>query len=241
MQLADIHSHILPEVDDGAESVEMSLSLLKEMQKQGITDVIATPHFYADEINLDEFKESVNTAITRLNAVKDSNLPNIHLGAEVLYFKGIGSAAIIEDLTIKGTDYLLLELSGAPIGKSVIDDILALVNSGIVPILAHIERYAHCSGFKGILNMIADELILAQINAESLTKSPYYRTAIKLIKKGYVTFIATDSHNLTDRPPKMAEALGEIERVFGRRRKNMFIENSQRLLDEITEGEAVYE
>lgn len=236
MRLADIHSHILPEIDDGADSIEMSLSLLKEMKKQGITDVIATPHFYADEINIDEFKESVNTAAARLNAVKEDGLPNIHLGAEVLYFKGIGSAAIVEDLTIKGTDYLLLELSGAPIGKYVIDDLLALVDSGIVPILAHVERYAHCSGFKGLLNMISDELILAQINAESLTKSPYYRTATKLVKKGYVTFIGTDAHNLTDRPPKMAEALGEIERVFGRRRKNMFVENSQRLLDEITQG-----
>lgn len=240
MRLLDLHSHILPEVDDGAQNVEMALSILKEMKMQGITDVIATPHFYADEIGIDEFKESVNTAITKLNISQNNDLPNIHLGAEVLYFKGIGSAAIVEELTIKGTDYLLLELSGAPIGRYVIDDLLALVDSGIVPILAHVERYSHCSGFKGLLNMIADELILAQINAESLTKSPYYRTAMKLIKKGYVTFIATDSHNLTDRKPQMSAALSEVERVFGRRRKNMFIENSQRLLDEITEG-AVYE
>ena len=241
MGLLDIHSHILPEVDDGAENIQTSISMLKAMKEQGITDVIATPHFYADETDIDEFNETVTAAAKALKSACGDDLPNIHLGAEVLYFKGIGTAAIVDELTLKGTDYLLLELSGAPIGRCVIDDILALIDSGIVPILAHIERYAHCSGFRGLLNMIEDEIILSQINAESLTKSAYYRTAMRLIKKGYVTFIATDAHNLTDRSPKMAAALNEIERVFGRDRKKMFIDNSIKLLEEITQGSVAYE
>ncbi len=234
MGILDIHSHILPNVDDGATDMEMALALLGQMKRQGITDVIATPHFYADEIGIKEFKDAVNASAAALKSSAEQ-LPEIYIGAEVLYFKGIGYADIVDELTLGGSEYLLLELGGGPIGKYVIDDILALVDCGIVPILAHIERYAHCSGFKGILNMIEDELVLSQINAESLTHSPYYRTAVRLIKKGYVTFVATDTHDIVGRPPRMKAALDEVERLFGTKQRDIFIHNSIKLLEEISQ------
>ena len=87
----DIHSHILPSVDDGASNIEESVELLNMMKSQGITDVIATPHFDASVNNIDDFKVAVSSSLLALNEeIKDMNLPNVYLGSEVYYFRGIG-------------------------------------------------------------------------------------------------------------------------------------------------------
>ena len=79
--MLDIHSHILPGVDDGSKSLDESVKILEMMKEQGITDVIATPHFYAFRENLDEYLKKIQDSYNLLKSyVAGMNLPDIYLG-----------------------------------------------------------------------------------------------------------------------------------------------------------------
>ena len=110
--MIDIHSHILPEIDDGSKNVHMSLEMLKESYNQGVDTVVATPHFYIKENTIDVFLEKRNNAYNKLmDFVKgQENIPDIYLGAEVYFFNGISKMENIEKLTINNSKYLLLEM-----------------------------------------------------------------------------------------------------------------------------------
>ncbi|MCQ2440849.1 MAG: hypothetical protein MJ076_02990 [Clostridia bacterium] len=239
MHLLDIHSHILPAVDDGARDIKTSIELLKMMKNQGITDVIATPHFDASVHNIDDFHSVVASAKEELDREKTGlDLPDVLIGSEVFYFRGIGKSYGIKSLSLANSNYLLLELQNVPIDDFVIKDINGLVyDLGLTPIFAHIERYAGEKGFKKILDLISYGVCYAQVNAASVIEPPFKRTAYKLIKKGYVSFIATDSHSPLQRPPMMDKALEEIDKTFDRRTVNMFVENSEELYNKITNSE----
>ncbi len=239
----DIHSHILPAVDDGAKDINEALQLLEMMKEDGITDVIATPHFYPDSDNLDEFKMRTEEAYKTLcSAAEGKNLPRIYFGCEVLYFRYLGTSEAVTDFRLDGSNYLLLELTDDCITDSFFEDIANLKNkSGIIPIIAHIERYYKAPSFRKLLKFVKSENIPTQVNASSLF-SPYYkRITEKLIKKGYVNFLATDSHSIDIRPPQMKNALKHITEKLGEEYANGLIRNSRLLLEEMTRKGDLYE
>lgn len=167
----DIHAHILPAVDDGAQNMEMAIALLEILKQQGVTDVIATPHFYPDTDNAEEFVDVVRNSYNDLKMqIEQKNLPRVFLGCELRYFGGMGKSRAIKQFAISGTNYLLLELTyGMPITKTVLQDITDIVEQqGLIPIMAHIERYAKVSGFKKLLKLISDGVVLAHINASAV-------------------------------------------------------------------------
>ena len=230
MRLLDIHSHILPAVDDGAPDVETSIELLKMCKEQGITDIIATPHFDASVNNIEEFEYIVAQALAELKCASDKSLPNVYTGCEVYYFKGIGKSRGVKSLTLCGSRYILLELPNITIDKTVLKDITDMSEVlGLIPIIAHIERYADEKGFKDLLKLIAKGGAYAQINAPSLLGSPYRRPVIKLIKRGLISFIATDTHSVKSRPPLIREALDVVAQKFGEEYREMFIKNTEYL------------
>ena len=213
------------------------------MKKDGITDVIATPHFYADSDNLCDFKSRTEKAYNSLcAAAKGKNLPNILLGSELLYYRYIGISDAVPQFCLNGSRYLLLELTDDCISDSFFEDMSDLKNKlGIIPIIAHIERYYRAPMFKKLLKFIKNEKIPTQVNASSFFSNTYGRTAEKLIKKGYVNFLATDSHSTDTRPPKMKKALEYISDKLGAEYASGFIRNSQVLLDKITQEGDSYE
>lgn len=233
--MLDIHSHILPGVDDGARDVETSIELLRMMKEQGITHVIATPHFDAMHNSIDEFEYIVSDAYARLcDATVGLELPQVALGSEVFYFAGIGRSMGIHDLTLCRSEYLLLELPNCKIDADIIKAIRDMNERiGIMPIIAHIERYAHERGFKLLLELIENGVVYAQVNAASVLVPPYKKITHKLIKKGYISFLATDTHSIIGRPPKISEALQEIENSLGRSYRDKLIHNSERFCDDI--------
>lgn len=237
MSIADIHTHILPAIDDGAKDVDVSLELLSMMRAQGIDRVVATPHFYAGSTNIEKFTAARNTAYDSLKrAAEERNieLPQIKLGAEVYYFNGIGTSGGVRALTLGDSDYMLLELQNAPVTDLVVRDILNLYNSlGIFPVLAHLERFVHERGFEKIIELIEDDRAYAQVNADTLLDSSGRRTASKLIKRGLISFIATDTHSVRERPPRMAEALEAAGKKFGEEQQRDFIENGVSFFEEL--------
>lgn len=235
MGIFDIHSHILPDVDDGAKDLETSLELLSMCKQQGITHIAATPHFDASRDNIEDYKKLVAFSYKTLEeASQGKELPQVILGSEVLYFRGIGKSEGVFQLCIGGSRYLLLEFYDYEFSKQVCEDITALrENIGIIPIIAHIERYTGFHRFKDLLKLVKNGVCYAQINASAVMSKAYRKQVVKLIREGYVSFVATDTHSVLKRPPEMTRALDEISQIFGERKRDIFIENSQFLLREI--------
>lgn len=233
--LFDIHSHILPNVDDGAYDIEESLKLISLMKEQGITDIIATPHFYPQEDNLESFIDKTESAFKELKAKLDDSSVNIFLGAEILYFKGIGKPASLKHLCLNSSNYLLLELYEGAINDSLFEDISSMIqNLGITPIIAHIERYYKFKNFRKLLKFVTENNIPTQVNASAFF-TPYYKHIIKkLFKANLVSFIATDTHSYNLRPPMLDKAYEYIKEHFGEDTKNRLIDNSVKLYKEIT-------
>ena len=108
--MIDLHTHILPQIDDGSQSVPESVSLLREERRQGVDTVFLTPHFYAEENCPVSFLKKRYRAWRKLEPYLFPGLPTVRLGAEVQYFEGICAVEDIRHLRIVGTDYLLLEM-----------------------------------------------------------------------------------------------------------------------------------
>lgn len=236
MRFLDMHCHILPAVDDGAQDTDMAIELLELMARQGVTHALATPHFYPMQDNIEEFVGRIYDAYVELaRAVKGKDLPQIYLGCEVHYFRGIGKSESIKKLTIQNTDYLLLELPyNTAIDDAIIRDIILLREDlGIIPILAHIERYAGARGYKKLLALIKNGVCLAHINAHPVTVKEQFRVCEKLLKGGFVSFIASDAHSPDWRPPLTQDALKIITEKMGRLTAGTLTRNSIKLLEEI--------
>lgn len=235
MEFFDIHAHILPGVDDGARDIEESLSLLKMLKSQGVTAVAATPHFIATRDILEDFNARVNSAKESLQAAcKNSDLPQVLVGSEVLYFSGMGALEGVKNLTINNSGYMLIEFAGIDFTEDVCRDIKRIrENWSITPIIAHIERYKGFKGYKNLLKLVKAGCCLAQVNAASVAGGYFEKTAHKLIRTGMVQFLGTDTHSVDLRPPMLDTALSVIAEKHGKETAEKFIENSNKLLLEI--------
>lgn len=236
----DIHSHILSGIDDGAEDLTISGELLSDIHSQGITDIIATPHFYPLVDSLDEFIENRKKSHGLLLAyTQDQPHPNIYLGCEVLYYSGISYASGLEKLTLAGSRYILLEPDYCMINSRLQSEILHFSESGFIPIIAHLERYYKAKGFRKFYNFIKENHIPVQVNATSFFSKHYNRILKKLIRDDIITYIASDTHSVDIRPPMIKKALERITELYGKEYTKRLIENTQSLLLEITNKERV--
>lgn len=212
--LADIHTHILPAIDDGAKSVDESLKLLLAEQRQGVTDVVFTPHFNLSDQTVDEFLKVRNTSFNILREkIKETGACTdikLYLGAEVRYDPNLIYTDIYK-LCIGNTSYLLLELSGSyPFNFE--QTLHWMLSQGVSPILAHIERYEYLTSNLKLLDQLVSQGVILQCNAASLFSKHYSGTVKKLVKKGYVQLLASDAHNLKVRPPMLEQALKKLKK-----------------------------
>lgn len=168
MFMLDIHSHILPDIDDGAKTIEESIEILQELKSQGCTHVIATPHFCAQTTDIEDFKVIFNKKYKELlEAVKGMDLPEILPGCEVYFFNGIATCADLDELTLNGSEYILLELP-EKLTPRVLDAIIDLnLNRGYTPIIAHIERYSRSQHYGNLLELVSEGYALSHLNATS--------------------------------------------------------------------------
>ena len=229
--MIDLHSHIIPNVDDGSRSLEDSVNLIKESIKLGITDIVFTPHFESipnrmiPNININE---SFNAFKKHL---EDENLNiNIYLGNEITI-----NDNLIKDLknskclSINGSKYILLELDFFAAEEEIGELIYELELAGYSVIIAHAERYMYAD-YKYI-EMLVREGALIQINATSIiTKHLFLRKFImKLIKNNLVHFVSSDVH--FGRENKMLEAYQMVAKKFNKDIANkLFIENPRKVL-----------
>lgn len=214
--MIDFHTHILPELDDGSGSVAESVSMLEAMASQGVTTVIATPHFDMARGNIQKFLKLRAIAANRLKR-RAPDCPHIFLGAEVME-RGVPLAAIkeIESLCIEGTRLMLIETELKEWSKSFYRDMVRLISErGIVPVLAHIERVYFIGKNREMIHSLHQEGALLQMNAGLFLRRLTRRRALALFRNEAVDFLGSDCHNMGKRPPNAGMARSIIAKHLG--------------------------
>lgn len=213
--MIDFHSHILPCIDDGSKSVSESLGMLKMLSEQGITKVVATPHFYANRNSVKEFTEKRGQAYNNLCNDLSADMPEIILGAEVKYYEGISRLQGLSELCVEGTKLLLLEMSMKKWTEYTLRELSELAASGSVKIvLAHIERYLRFQQ-RELVQSLVEGGILIQANAEFFLSMGSRHKAFKMLSNNLIHFIGSDCHDLVYRPPRIGDAYSLIKRKAG--------------------------
>lgn len=232
----DFHSHVVPGVDDGSKNTDMSLQMLRSMRQQGTDLVVATPHFYMGRTAPEEYLEKISDACYLLReAIEKSGeeVPQMVLGYEVYYFKGISQANFINLFTIGNSSCILLELPTRPLTNADVEDIYRIrANQGLTPILAHVERYLAFEHFDFLQDMIRQGELLAQVNADSLLRWSTRKKALEFLKSGSAQFVGSDAHNIEQRAPHLGEAMAMIEKKAGKELVQRIDRDSEKLIQE---------
>jgi len=216
--IIDFHSHILPGIDDGSRSVEESMELLQAEADQGIRTVIATPHFYAGHDRPEDFLTRRDRAEEKLRQAmaKHPGLPELSVGAEVYYFRGISTSDFLRKLTIRGTSFVMVEMPDAPWQDTALREVGEIQRSrGIVPIVAHIDRYIAPFRTYGIPAKLMQMPVLVQANADFFLSRATAAMGMRMLRGDLIHLLGSDCHNMTSRKPNVGEARALIQRRLG--------------------------
>ncbi len=203
--MVDMHCHILHGIDDGARTIDDALSLCHIAQRQGITDIIVTPHF-ADYEKVESFVRYRDNKLEELKIELEAEESELRLfaGCELYLDEIIFSAPDLDAVTLNNSRYMLCEfsLSGFDCDEALswIDE---LIRRDYVPILAHPERYETFLRVPEFINEFAQRNILFQVNADSLTGGngkKCFALACEMLRLNLVDFIGSDAHSPKYRP-----------------------------------------
>lgn len=234
--LYDIHTHILPGVDDGSRNMQETKRMLQMQRQQGVLHVIATPHFaVGDQQESTEKLRAILDQVRETAKRIDSEM-TIDLGNELLNGPGVITALQRgEALTLAGTRYILIEFLPTDHYSVIYQSLRDYIMEGYIPVVAHMERYeALMSDRKRI-----EELIMLgvyfQMNAESLIGRRFSRRPTvcrRLVEEGLIHFIGSDCHRSDQRIPVMQDALAYLSKEFRQSRnfRQLVQNNPQTLL-----------
>lgn len=196
----DVHSHLLPGIDDGVKTIEESLEVIQYLSNLGFKKLITTPHIMSDY-----YKNTPQIIRAKLKEVQSAiSVAGISVEIEAAaeyyldekFYEKIESG---EDLLTFGDKYILFETSFAVEPLLLKEVIFKLNSSGYKPVYAHPERYLYLQEKKQLLNDLIDQGLLFQLNVLSLTG--YYSKQVQkmaslLIKRNAIAFVGSDCHNL---------------------------------------------
>lgn len=215
--LTDLHCHILPGIDDGSKSVEMSVQMVQKEYEDGVRRIALTSHFDGNSGDLDAFLIARKEAFESLKeALQQSDFPmdeiKFKLGAEVMF-----SPKLLEydvsPLCLEGTNVLLIELPTMYKPYYLTETMYSLVGKGYQLLLAHVERYDYLMNDLDLLTEWVENGILVQANSRSFVeKTEYRKQLIKMTKQGLVHVLSSDAHNMERRKPTLLEGITAINK-----------------------------
>lgn len=225
--MIDFHTHILPNMDDGSQSVVESVELLNTLENEGVKLVCLTSHFYPRNESIDDFLARRQKSFEALKKYKGNM--ELRLGSEVHYYRGISASENIDSLCIENTNILLVELSfNSPINDGVINELISLKNKGYRVILAHVERYGID---EDTLIYMHNSGLLLQVNTEFFNGFFSSRKALKWLEKGIIDVIGSDCHNTNDRIPNYSKTMKLIADKLGNEFLRKFIEKTYKIIE----------
>ena len=235
--MTDLHTHILPGMDDGAKTVEESLELLRMERTQGVDTVVMTPHFYRDQENPKHFLNrreqaavKLGRAIENLPEEERASLPALRLGAEVAWWPNLADCEELPELCIGRTKNLLVELPFTPWNDRMLDQLYDFFGrTGITPVIAHLERYLKIQKPEHIRD-VQGLGVPIQISGDILLHPLARGGALKLLKSRQAYVLATDCHNCTTRRPNLEPALAVLRKKLGEARAEELIRCADELV-----------
>ncbi|MFC2157728.1 tyrosine-protein phosphatase [Acidobacteriota bacterium] len=243
--MIDLHTHILPSLDDGARDLKEALAMARMAVRDGITAAVATPHFFRDGVETfqgdlirrkrDEFQAALHRERIPLT---------VHLGAEVHVSHDLLSKVLKYKgyLMLNRSSYLFIEFPSDHIFRGVKNLIFELMTEGVRPIITHPERNSVFQRNPGLLFELVETGVLIQMNSGSLTGaygSQVRKTALDFLRCKMVHFLASDCHSTKGLIPNLSEALLIIREQYGDAPSKSLVEdNPQAVLDN---GEIPYQ
>ena len=217
--MIDLHTHILPEMDDGSQSVVETKEMFEMLAKQGIDTVVATPHLYLDETGIKEFLDRREESVKKLtDNIKSDERLALALGAEVQFVPELHAMDDVEKLCLSGTRYLLVEMPFCEWSGYTYKYLNNLYTMrGIRPIVAHVERYLvyQREDEADVLRKLKESNALIQVNSEFFINKASRRKALSLVKKRLINFMGSDAHNMENRKPEIIGAFDIIYDKLG--------------------------
>jgi protein-tyrosine phosphatase len=216
MAVIDFRSHVLPGIDDGSQNVQTSLEMLRLSAQQGVDVMVATPHFYAWRDRVERFLQRRQEAWEALSPNLTPELPQVLIGAEVAFFPGISTAEQVSQLTLQGTNVLLLEMPFQPWTQSNLAEVRSLMKDrGFHVVIAHLERYLSLPGNKKLVQELLELPVTVQLNAEDLLDWRRRGKLIRMFRKGQAHLLGSDSHGIHRRPPNLGQGREILQKKLG--------------------------
>lgn len=232
--LIDVHCHILPGIDDGAQDIETSLKMIESLKNQGAKKILLTPHYYSDTISLDDFLRRRDASFNALMRELPAGSPTLIPAAEVFISEFLFNNENIDELKIGNTNYVLIEHPfSSSFSEGSYDRLMNLYcDYGVRPVLAHIERYKALMDDIYKLEDYIDMGCLTQVNVSSFSDSPkkIKKKLFNLLDTGHIHLLGTDAHNLENRPPDFEDGINEILKKSGKEAVDVLMYNANQLL-----------
>lgn len=229
--LIDLHSHVLPGIDDGAKDVSESLLMLSDSYGQGTEICAATPHcIIHKQEDLEAFIEKREKAFLKLKAAMEESgkkYPEILLGGEVYLDNDLNAYTGLERVCYTNTNYLLLEFPISKMNPAWAEWIYELNRKGIKILVAHVDRYP-C--WEKMMEEFRDLDVKYQINAARFTKFSDRKLIRSLLEYRDDYIISSDMHNMCGRKCNMAQAYEKASKKFGHESEKLFSINAKKLI-----------
>jgi protein-tyrosine phosphatase len=218
--MIDIHSHILPGIDDGATNMSVALEMARRAVDDGTKFMACTPHFMPGmyDTTVGTLLSGIRQLQNELNARSiDLTLVaggDIHASPDLVQKLDQGTVP-----SLGGTRYFLFEPPHHVLPPNLVNLCKQLLDRGYVPVLTHPERLTWIENHYDVVCALDELGVPVQLTAKSITgefgKRPKYWSD-RMLNEGRVDLIASDAHNVTSRPPGLSKARDEIERILGR-------------------------
>lgn len=210
--MIDIHCHILNGMDDGARDIETSVQMCRIAEQNGIKHIVATPHTNTVD-NIERFLELRDERLMTLRKQTEMRgiKVNLYPGAEVFVDDDVFFSNNLRRLAINGSRYILVEFSFREMNVKKIHSYLnEIVGMGLIPIIAHPERYEMFQFDYDAVNSLVKQGAIFQINASSLASMDgpqEFELAYSMAYNGIASLIGTDAHSVHHRPNNLAEMM----------------------------------
>ncbi|MHA6481498.1 tyrosine-protein phosphatase [Paenibacillus sp. strain BS8-2] len=234
--MIDIHTHILPGVDDGAADIKDAMNMAQAAIREGITSIIATPH-HANGTYMNPAHD-VRKHVDELNrCLGNAGMPvRIVAGQEIRIHDDMLEAWSRQELlTLADSRYMLLEMPSSRIPKGMADLVHELAIMGVVPIIAHPERNAEAAAHPERLEELIELGAYGQVTSHSLLGGFGKRveqTSWELLKRGCIGIVSSDAHHVERRGFRLGEAYAAIERTMGEQWVAYLKSNASHVLDD---------
>jgi len=238
LDMIDIHCHLIPKVDDGAENFRMTQKMLYKSADDGVKAMVLTPHCRPELFHASSREIEVRFNKTREMAAKSGIDIDLYLGRE--FHSRSDTLDIIRKApryALGCSRYILLEFSERHPYNRIRNQVYELTAAGYIPVIAHAERYPCLCRNPETFEELRSEGALIQVNAGSVLGLDGWKVSAmcaKLLKKEWIDIIASDAHNMSARRPVMGECAKFLEKkVSARYAKRLLYDNAACIINEI--------